>query len=106
MRLIALLAILLALFITPPGHGHVVDAGHVHAQGEGPGEGDPAAHDGVAGKLCFDCHHGCGHVHAASPVPAQRMVMPVVWMPARYLLVETPPPATADLSPPYKPPRA
>lgn len=103
MRLIAFLAILLALIITPPGHGHVADAGHVHVQGEGDGT---TLHDGVAGKLCFDCHHGCGHVHAASPVPAQRMVMPVVWMPARYRLVETPPPATADPSPPYKPPRA
>lgn len=108
MRLLTALTLLLSFLFSVPGFGHAADVGHAHVRVVG---GTDVADDGgsehaPAGKICFDCHHGCSHQHPASPARMARVVLPVDWITADYTPEEADFPPTADPSPPYKPPRA
>jgi hypothetical protein len=104
MRLIATLVMLLAFLFTAPGSGHAADARHAHEEAMGLVHQDD--HGGPTGKNFMDCHHGCSHSHVASPLRLVRAGAPVIWTQADFRLEDAVLPPTADLSPPYKPPRA
>lgn len=102
MRLLATLALVATFLFTVPGFAHPVDVAHTHVQMSA----DAGHVDTPMGKKFIDCHHGCGHSHAASQVLPVRVSDPVVWVKIPYSFSNTPPPESADPSPPYKPPRA
>ncbi|WP_119681791.1 hypothetical protein [Indioceanicola profundi] len=103
MRWFAIIALLAAFMISIPGFSHAVDVAHSHGQVSVDSDSDT---DAPMGKKFVDCHHGCGHSHAANHVSPVRVSAPVTWISSHYPVDRTPAPESADPSPPYKPPRA